>query len=539
MDSPTGLGICISSSPGSMMMETDRNFRRCTCVCKSKLCKQITKCFNSINDVRGLFFTVPPDDVQRKGDLKRFKNKRMLEHLRISGDDVEATQSFDVRDQSASVTPSQGTRTQKSVQTRSTKYVAYHHFDPVILQQYIVDDGETTIDLIPESFLRDCNLLGNGYTDEDRFRGEVNGYDENVYAPVPSYKHAARDYKLASGRYRLNLLIKACGERHRGETFLATRSEVAANEVQNLQLVDELPHMDINNVEHLQRAVCLLKDENDALKQKINQLEDKIKADRLIYRGTNQAIEQFVQEGRGGLHRLSISSDDYHRKHPSAAKQLFGFEDRRKDNAVSGWELTKQFILDNWGVKHEEPTINNKYDASRRSLKLSRFEQILITMMFFSYAYDYDHISLIFGVHHRNTIGRTIKGWAPHFREVGYHHARLPLTKKFLDEAYPESYAELNFTNPVATIIDGTDVGCQTVRVDRYINVVQHSNKIHASSVRGITWSTPMGMVHEFTDPFFGRASEKALVKVWTSQGRFCDLPAKYLVSGDKGFDGT
>ena len=238
------------------------------------------------------------------------------------------------------------------------------------------------------------------------------------------------------------------------------------------------------------------------------------------------------------MHRLSISSDDYHRKHPSAAKQLFGFEDRRKENAVSGWELTKQFILDNWGVKHEEPTINNKYDASRRSLKLSRFEQILITMMFFSYAYDYDHISLIFGVH-SNTIGRTIKGWAPHFREVGYHHARLPLTKKFLDESYPESYAELNFTNPVATIIDGTDVGCQTVRVDRYINVIQQSNKIHASSVRGITWSTPMGMVHEFTDPFFGRASEKALVKVWTSQGRFCDLPAKYLVSGDKGFDGT
>lgn len=52
--------------------------------------------------------------------------------------------------------------------------------------------------------------------------------------------------------------------------------------------------------------------------------------------------------------------------------------------------------------------------------------------------------------------------------------ARLPLTKAFLDATYPETYHELNFSHPVATI-DGTDVACQTVRTDRYINVVQAS----------------------------------------------------------------
>ena len=115
--------------------------------------------------------------------------------------------------------------------------------------------------------------------------------------------------------------------------------------------------------------------------------------------------------------------------------------------------------------------------------------------------------------------------------------ARLPLTKKFLDATCPEAYHKLNFSHPVGTIVDGIDVACQTVRKDRYINIVQASNKMHASAVRGITWSTPIGLVHEFTDPFFGRSSEKALVKVWTSQGRFKDLQAGCLVSDDKGFD--
>ncbi len=117
--------------------------------------------------------------------------------------------------------------------------------------------------------------------------------------------------------------------------------------------------------------------------------------------------------------------------------------------------------------------------------------------------------------------------------------ARLPLTKEFLDATYPTSYLELDFTNPVATVVDGTDVLMETVRTDRYVNIAQASNKVKGSACRGITWSTPMGLVHEFTDPFFARASEKALVKLWTSMGRLADLPDGYRVSGDRGFDCT
>ena len=54
--------------------------------------------------------------------------------------------------------------------------------------------------------------------------------------------------------------------------------------------------------------------------------------------------------------------------------------------------------------------------------------------------------------------------------------ARIPLTKEFLDGSYAQSYVDLNFSNPVATVKDGTDVLMQTVCTDRAVNVMQSSN---------------------------------------------------------------
>ncbi len=220
------------------------------------------------------------------------------------------------------------------------------------------------------------------------------------------------------------------------------------------------------------------------------------------------------------------------------AKKLFGFEDRKKDNPLSSWDVTKQFIWNKWDLKHEEPSIRSIEDSSGRKTKLSRFEQVLVTLIFFNTMFDFGFIASIFQCDSK-VVSRVVKGWAPLFRDVGYQMARRTLTKEFLDETYPESYKQMNYSNCVGSVVDGTDVYIQTVRVDRYVNVISASNKVHTSAVRGVTWSTPMGMVHEFTDPFFARASEKAIVRLWTSNGRFLDLPAGYLISGDKGFDNT
>ena len=249
MNISPGSGSSTSSSPGSMVMTTALQPQKKSCICGSDACKRLTKCFNSISDIRGRFFTMPTVDGQRCTEVKAFKLARIIDHL--NSDTNVGTR--DTRKQSAS-NPASSTRTTLSARKRSTKYIAYHHFNPAIIQELVINQGSTTIDLIDENFLKQIGVLGinstEEYTDEDRYDGTAGRVDGNFYVPVPSYKHAKRDYKLASGRYRLNQIITSCRERHRGETFLATRSEVAGD---TLKPVDQLPPMDENNVEHLQR----------------------------------------------------------------------------------------------------------------------------------------------------------------------------------------------------------------------------------------------------------------------------------------------
>jgi hypothetical protein len=220
------------------------------------------------------------------------------------------------------------------------------------------------------------------------------------------------------------------------------------------------------------------------------------------------------------------------------ARIYFKFEDTEKGSKLTSWDVTKQFLYDQFNVSHEELTLEMIQHPNGKAKRLTRFETCLVALLFFQNGWDYEFIASIFGCDYR-LVSKCIKAWAPHFREVGYHMARLPLTKKFLDESYPQSYVDLAFSSPVGSVVDGTVVYCQTVRVNRAVMVMSASDKIKSSGVLGITWSTPNGTVHEFTDPFFARPSEKALVKLWGSHGRLGDIPIGYLISADKGFDGT
>lgn len=97
----------------------------------------------------------------------------MIDHLDLTGDDAVDACSYDTRDQSASNTPSNGTRGNAGGMKRSDKTIAYQHFHPEIIQEIVINQGFTTIDAIPEIVLKDFDLLGNGYTDEDRFKGTM------------------------------------------------------------------------------------------------------------------------------------------------------------------------------------------------------------------------------------------------------------------------------------------------------------------------------------------------------------------------------
>ena len=423
----------------------------------------------------------------------------------------------------------------------SAKYVANHHFQPEILQA-MLDQGKTNIDCLPVQLIKDLGLIDNGYTNADLFHGKVpdaDGKTSPVYVPVPSYKNAEDDYKSVSNRWRLNRIIKDCRMKRRGKSTLAPRGQDnILRPVDKRAKIDALPAIDSESVDDLQRAVCMLSDELDAANEKIKRLEDESKLKDLLSREGLAYIERLSKETMGGLTRMNITSDDYHRRHKNVAKNLFGFEDRTKGGKLSSWDITKQFIKDMWDVNHVEPTISTILDDSGRKKSMSKFEQVLITLMWFQNLHDHSYLASIWGCS-KDIIGTTIKWWAPHFYEVGCQLARLPLDEEFMKKSYPQSYLDLNFPAPVASVVDGTDVLCQSVRKHRAVNVIQRSNKIEHSAFRGVTWSLPMGTVHEFTDPFFARASEKALVRLWAGHGRFKDIPIGLLISGDKGFDQT
>lgn len=529
---------------------------RASCICGKKECRLLTICFQSIdNDIRGKFMLLPAVGGTRLVDLKEQKIERSLTHFGQWSPNKDVWQcTVDGRGQEPERMQLRSDETEP-VQTK--KYIANHHFNPGILQ-LMVNLGMTSIDCITSELIQELGLLeSREYTSADKYKGELSNKvkksgdsilsmpggttDGPYYVLVPSYKKAKDDYKLVSNKWRLNKMIEGCKLKRRGNSTLAPRGEDGDETllpVVKRARYDVLPAMDEDNISDVQRGACMLSDELHGAYAEINRLKDEMKLREKRWRNGDATLEEFSTTTMGGLNRLNISSNVYHLNNPNVAHNLFGFRDRSADKTFSSWDITKRFIKDMWDVDHREPKLSTLFDRSGRRKALNRFEQVLLTLMWFQNLYDHEFLAALFGIH-RNVVSSIIKAWAPHFYEVGCQLARLPLNKEFLEKSYPQSYKDLNFPAPVASVVDGTDVLCQTVRKHRAINVILRSDKVKHSAFRGITWSLPMGLVHEFTDPFFARASEKAIVRLWAGHGRFKDIPIGWLISGDKGFDQT
>ncbi len=150
---------------------------------------------------------MPSANVKLNKEIKTFRVKRMLEHLNINAaDDGAATTDNRNRSASAPASPARIRSGSTKKLVRKNVYVAQHHFHPEVLQEYMINTGNSgAIDFITEEFVKRTNLLNNGYTDEDRYTGPMSGDMVTCFVPVPSYslENANRDYVLASNRHRL------------------------------------------------------------------------------------------------------------------------------------------------------------------------------------------------------------------------------------------------------------------------------------------------------------------------------------------------
>ena len=83
-----------------------------------------------------------------------------------------------------------------------------------------------------------------------------------------------------------------------------------------------------------------------------------------------------------GLNRYSVQSDDYHRENPLACKDLYRFE---------SWEHCKAFIEGMFDVEYVPPTKESIF------AKMSKFEQVMMTLMWIESSISLQRLSLIFG----------------------------------------------------------------------------------------------------------------------------------------------
>lgn len=120
--------------------------------------------------------------------------------------------------------------------------------------------------------------------------------------------------------------------------------------------------------------------------------------------------------------------------------------------------------------------------------------------------------------------------------EAGKDLSILHITPEFLEATCPQQYKDEGLEK-CCGVPDGKDFKIYTTRKNTLFTRASYSDKVHASAVRCISWSTPMGLSYEHTDLFLGRVSEKKLVELWGPRLRKC--PRGWHMLSDRGFFDT
>ena len=171
----------------------------------------------------------------------------------------------------------------------------------------------------------------------------------------------------------------------------------------------------------------------------------------------------------------------------------------------------------------------------KRDEHVSKFETYLMGYMRIHLGMTVTQISYIWDRDGRHT-GRRIKDAVKDIGGAGKDLSILDITPKFLEETCPQQYKDEGLEK-CCGVPDGKDFMIYTSRKNTLFTRASYSDKMHASAVRCISWSTPMGLSYEHTDLFLGRVSEKKLVQLWGPRLKKC--PQGWHMLSDRGFFDT
>jgi hypothetical protein len=543
---------------------TRQSENRRTCLCgKGGECKAISKAFRDLEDVRGGYAMAPsPVQDSRSRLLKEQLEAwigRICVHWKIKKTDYEESLCYN------KLLPQdlRATRSATKVQKKKDAYIALWHFPPILFKQY----GPSIPRKIPIKEATDLGLYipggggGSFYSKGDLIEDDTG--NQHVLL-VPAYVDirairtelqqvpAARDsyYALDTARKSISPSKKRNStstavassdintksgdtdppppnKRKKGNTLQMDETELRA-------FIDSLH--DSHEKEIANKDAALRKKTDD-----LNALQKAVRAQKEIDKVSDIELQQLLSDKNGeiveleslkksGMNRFSMSNPEYFEENKRACQDYYNFKDFR---------FLKRFIEKIIGVKYIPPVKLTSIGGTNSCNTLSAFEQILLTLFFTQAHFNYDTIGSVFGVKSRETVRKYIDRWMPVLGEVGDMLSSFThyLDDSALETLEPESYIKLDLKK-IAGVIDGKDFLCQTVRTNKHLNCAQSSNKVNHSAFRVLTWSLPCGAVIERTPAFFGRASEKAILRAWGSLGRL-KFPKGWCILGDKGFDNT
>jgi hypothetical protein len=528
----------------------DKAFTKNKCSCNNTLCPVIVKGFRDINDRRGNVhkFPNPTNGTQKKKEESQvnFWTRRAMLKLGIT----QKTHFNSKKDDSVRRV------TRNGPSSKVDNFIALWHYHPDILKKDNANDfwqghGNRQIKkMVPKEMLEKKLNIVVSHSDSGYDLGDIQG-GKVCILPCYPYNKAKDDLQAAiNGKKYHDEIEKAVNldtpppARSRRQPFLD--SPVRHSGVQSLvQSPNSSRKRKSSAKTYNQREAKAHHDQAKDLKKEVDHLKT-IKTDiSLSLRRARREIKNANEEckalkltlddvyslhsGPGaGLNRISVSSHEFHdrKENKHFAKMLFGF------NTFEEMIQMLQILFDVEFVKPQKLLVSTKKG-------LSDMEQIMMTLVWTNLVLPHELLGAMFGIRSRQTVSIYINKWMPVLGERGDMLSNLLpyLDTEILKKLEPYSYKDMGLDN-IGGILDGKDFPTETCRIDRLVNCAQHSNKLHTSAFRILTWSLACGAVVERTPAFLGRTSEKALMGYWGKHGRLL-FPKGSLVLGDKGFDNT
>ena len=470
------------------------------CICSDPDCDASMEKLKLYNPSRYAYFTIPKEP----GDLK---DKPKPEQIR------NRARKFTKRRRLLAALPSAATSraNDKAFSNKSIKQFASLHLHDKVYQLCTRDSRghRKLVDSISPELARDLSKNHDlTFTTSDMF-------EDGTYVPLPNvtkqkFVTYANDLERKSLSARVDVQTTP-QMKTRASATAATADQIHAEQIED-QMASQAAQIE-------QQKSNLIRFETE-LKKRQEELEMREKALTKSHIDLKERMK-ILQCGDAvyGLTRSSLLSKYWHKKHPDAVRNLFGFQTWK--------ELVCTFyaLFDVVPHKNFDPTTDD----------ISPFEKYLMGYMRMHTAMTVFAISLIFD-RDRSHTGRCISSAVKEIGAAGKDLSILDITPEFLEATCPQQYKDEGLEHCCA-VPDGKDFKIYTSRKNTLFTRASYSDKVHTSAVRCISWSTPYGLSFEHTDLFLARVSEKKLVELWGPRLKKC--PRGWYMLSDRGFFDT